>query len=62
MKLDSEEQRKMILEIMGEFPVQTNLTGLFGGPAPAIRELIQAIQTAEIETEDEEDGDDAASA
>ena len=56
MKLDSEEQRKMILDIMGEFPVQTNLTGLFGGPAPAIRELFRAIQTAEIVIEDVEDG------
>lgn len=48
MKLDSEAQRKLLLKLIGEVPVRTDINGLFGGPPEHIRQLVQAVQQAEI--------------
>ena len=49
MKLDSEEQRNTILELIGKVPIQANIDTLFAGPGDDIKALVQAIQAAEIE-------------
>ena len=49
MKFDSEQQKADILNLIAQVPVQTTLGGLFQGPDAKVRELVQAIQNAEVQ-------------
>ena len=51
MKLDSEEQRKLLLEIIDSVPMQGDYAGLKKAMV-AVDGLISAVQTAEIEVSD----------
>lgn len=51
MKIDTEAQRKLLLTLLGRVPIQTTLTGLFAGPSPEVKALVQAIEKAAIEEE-----------
>ena len=44
MIFDSEEQRKRILDLIGEVPVQTNIAGVMSGPSQEIMALVTAIE------------------
>jgi len=48
MKLDSDEQRQLLLHLIGRVPVNTNIAELLKGIDPEILKLIQAIQDAEL--------------
>ena len=48
MILDSEEQRRLLLALLGRVPVETNLAELLKGVDPDILKLIEAIQEAEV--------------
>ena len=49
MKMDSEEQRQQILNLLAQVPVQTNLQGLLAGADKGIIHLVQTIQQAPLE-------------
>lgn len=49
MRLDSERQRKLLIELLGNVPVETNIRGMIAGLRPDIGALLQAIQTATVE-------------
>ena len=49
MKLDSDAQRNLLLALLKQVPVQTTIEGMLGGLRPEVRELLMAIQRAEIE-------------
>ena len=48
MKLDSEKQRQLLLNLLGKVPIQTNIGELLNGLDPEIIELIKAIKDAEV--------------
>jgi len=48
MKLDSDEQRQLLLHLIGRVQINTNIAELLKGIDPEILKLIQAIQDAEI--------------
>ena len=48
MKLDSDEQRQLLLNLIGRVPVNTNIAELLKGIDPELLKLIDAIQNAEI--------------
>ncbi len=48
MKFDNADQKKLALTLIGKVPVSTNLDGLFSGPDKDLRDLVQAMQSAEI--------------
>lgn len=52
MKLDSEKQRRLLLNLIGKVPVQTNIGELLNGIDPEIMELIRSIKEAEIQDAD----------
>ena len=53
MRLDSEEQRKLLLDLLLEVPVQTNIRGLLEGLRDDIQALLIAIKTAKLEEQDD---------
>ncbi len=48
MKLDSEEQRTQLLELLGQVPIQATL-GNIEAQANAVSDILHPIRTAEIE-------------
>lgn len=48
MQFDSKEQKDLCLKLLSQVPVQTTIDGLFGGPTPELKALVQAMNAAEI--------------
>jgi len=48
MKLDSEAQRKLLIELLKQGRYTLTFEELLAGPSPEVVALIQAIQDAEI--------------
>jgi len=48
MKLDSDEQRKLLIELLKQGRFTVTFEELLAGPSPEVVALIQAIQDAEI--------------
>jgi hypothetical protein len=48
MKLDSEEQRRLLMDLLRQVPVQTTIDGMLAGLRPDIKALLAAIQQAEV--------------
>lgn len=65
MRLDSERQRKLLVDLILTVPVQTDIRGLMEGLRPDIKTLLQAIQAAQVgpehTPEETDDGTDAPS-
>jgi len=48
MILDSEEQRELLMRLLSQVPIETNIAEILKGLDPKIIALLKAIQEAEV--------------
>ena len=53
MILDSDAQKTLLVKLLGQVPVQTTLAEAIKGPQGELRELLEAVDNAEVKEHDD---------